>query len=130
MAEDKPSDVCTASLDVDAGPAVDAELHGLDIKTLSKIRTRLAIARIGKAGVSSAVSTIGTSVVLYFCTLRVMPALATALIIITVLALFGALVTLPALLILMGPPPEPFRLLRARSHLFWALVHEKFQFKF
>jgi hypothetical protein len=86
----------------------DVLLEGLDAKTLRKIRTRLAISRIGQACLSSAVSTIGSSVVLVFCTMTVFPKLALVQIIITLLSLLGALVALPAILILTGPPLEPW----------------------
>jgi uncharacterized membrane protein YdfJ with MMPL/SSD domain len=88
--------------------ARDVLLEGLDAKTLRKIRTRIAISRIGQACLSSAVSTIGSSVMLVFCTMTIFPKLAYVQIIITLLSLLGALVALPAILILKGPPVEPW----------------------
>jgi len=73
-----------------------------------KLRTKMAIAHIGTSVLSSAISTIGSSIFLLFCTMVIFVKLGAVLLTVTFLSIVCALVALPALLMLVGPPPEPF----------------------
>jgi len=73
-----------------------------------KIRATLAIVHIGTAVLSSALSTFGSSIFLLFCTMVIFVKLGAVVIAVTVLSIVCALVVLPAFLMLMGPPEEPW----------------------
>jgi predicted RND superfamily exporter protein len=66
---------------------------------LRKARLQMAFLRIGGATWGSAVSTVGSCVVLVTCTLTVFVRLASILILVTALSCFAALVVLPAALV-------------------------------
>jgi len=65
-------------------------------------RARMAVLRVGSATVSSAVSTLCSSIFLLFCTVTVFGKLGAVVMAVTILSLYFALVPLPALLMLVG----------------------------
>lgn len=73
---------------------------------LRRSRTRAALLRVGGATVSSAISTMGSSSFLLFCTLRIFTKLGAVVIAVTVLSCVAALVSLPAALVRVGPGPN------------------------
>lgn len=83
---------------------------------LRRFRTRMAIVHIGSAVLSSAVSTLGSSVFLLFTTMVIFKKLGFVFIVVTILSVLCALVLLPALLVLFGPPEKPW-ITRARQYL-------------
>lgn len=90
----------------DAGKPAKA----LTPRELRLARTRIAVLHVGKAMFSSAVSTIGSSVFLLFCTLTIFSKLGAIVIAVTLLSITFALVTMPALLILVGSPLRPWHM--------------------
>jgi hypothetical protein len=70
-------------------------------------RVRLSILHVGCATLSSAVSTIGSSVFLLCCTMSIFGKLGTVVITVTTLSVVVALISLPAVLMLIGPGLEP-----------------------
>jgi len=78
----------------------------LDAQQLRKARTRVAVLHVGGATLSSALSTAGSSAFLLFCTLTIFVKLGTVVVAVTVLSILGAIVALPAALILVGPAPD------------------------
>jgi predicted RND superfamily exporter protein len=77
-----------------------------EARRIRKERARLAMMHIGRATLASAISTVGSSIWLFCCTLIIFNKLATVLIIVTVLSILAALVELPAILVLIGPSDE------------------------
>jgi predicted RND superfamily exporter protein len=71
-------------------------------------RARVARLRMGGAVLSSTVSTIGGSVFLLFCTLSIFLKLGAVIMAVTVLSVFYTMVSLPAVLILLGPSEDPW----------------------
>jgi hypothetical protein len=80
----------------------------LSLRASRQLRTRLAIHHMGTAVLSSAFSTLGSSMFLLFCTMVIFKKLGSVIIAVTVLSVVCSLVSLPAFLMLMGPPPEPW----------------------
>jgi len=76
-------------------------------KEMRKARTRLAVLRVGGAIFSSTVSTIGSSTFLLFCTLNIFIRLGLVIIAVVILSLVSTLIVLPAVLLLIGPKPNP-----------------------
>lgn len=79
------------------------DLDGLQLR---KARTRVAVLHVGGATLSSALSTAGSSAFLLFCTLTIFVKLGAVVVAVTVLSIVGAIVTLPAALMLVGPAPD------------------------
>lgn len=67
-------------------------------------RTKWAIKAIGGAALGSAMTTAGASLFLVFCTLNVFGKLGAMCLAVTVLSILTALLPLPALLLIVGPP--------------------------
>eukprot|EP00927_Polykrikos_kofoidii_P043145 TRINITY_DN37202_c0_g1_i1.p1 TRINITY_DN37202_c0_g1~~TRINITY_DN37202_c0_g1_i1.p1 ORF type:complete len:1313 (-),score=137.29 TRINITY_DN37202_c0_g1_i1:41-3979(-) len=80
------------------------------------VQTRHAVLRIGGSTLNSAVSTIGSNAFLLLCTMSLFTKLGALVIAVGVLSCFFAMVTLPATLILVGPPPEPWYMRLHRSY--------------
>jgi hypothetical protein len=74
----------------------------LDLASLRRAKTRMAILHVGGATLSSAVSTIGSSFFLLFCTMNIFKQLGAVVITVTLLSIVFALVPLQALLMLAG----------------------------
>jgi len=77
-------------------------------KELRKARTRLAVLHVGGAILSSAFSTIGSSLFLLLCTMTLFRKLGLIVISVTCLSIVFTLIALPAILMLFGPQPVPF----------------------
>jgi len=77
-------------------------------------RVRLAVLHVGSATLSSAVSTIGSSIFLLCCTMSIFGKLGTVVITVTMLSAISALISLPAVLMLIGPGLEPCYMYLAR----------------
>jgi len=83
-------------------------------------RARVALLRLGHATLSSATSTIGSGFFLLFCTLNVFVKLGAVLMAVTTISIAVALLALPAVLMLLGPPT------RAKQRLFLTSLWRKF----
>eukprot|EP00435_Cladocopium_sp_Y103_P023570 s2577_g5.t1 len=68
---------------------------------LREARTRVAVLHVGGATLSSALSTAGSSAFLLLCTLTIFVKLGGVVVAVTVLSILGAIVTLPAALMLV-----------------------------
>jgi len=66
-------------------------------------RTRFALRSIGGAAIGSAVTTIGCSVFLLFCTLTVFQKLGAVVLVVTTMSIFTAMAPLPSCLFIAGP---------------------------
>jgi len=66
----------------------------------------VAVLHVGGATLSSALSTAGSSAFLLLCTLTIFVKLGGVVVAVTVLSILGAIVTLPAALMLVGPAPD------------------------
>jgi len=84
------------------------------VEACRKHRTKLAIVHIGTAVLSSAMSTLGSSVFLLCCTMIIFVKLGSVVICVTMMSILCALVALPSFLMVMGPPPEPWIVRSAR----------------
>jgi len=73
-----------------------------------KARTRAAILEVGGAIMSSTVSTVGSSIFLLFCSLNIFISLGFVVIAVTTLSILFTLISLPAVLMLLGPGPDPW----------------------
>jgi len=73
-----------------------------------RLRSKMAIAHIGSSVFSSALSTLGSSIMLLFCTMIIFVKLGSVVIAVTILSVVCALIILPALLMIMGPSAEPW----------------------
>eukprot|EP00928_Gymnodinium_smaydae_P030149 TRINITY_DN2248_c0_g5_i1.p1 TRINITY_DN2248_c0_g5~~TRINITY_DN2248_c0_g5_i1.p1 ORF type:complete len:1473 (+),score=369.33 TRINITY_DN2248_c0_g5_i1:379-4419(+) len=96
----------------------------LSPRELRVARTRLALLHLGTATASSAVSTLGSSIFLLFCTLSIFVKLGSVVLAVTLLSIAFALITLPAVLILAGPTYESKCVARVSlqcKRLVWAL---------
>jgi hypothetical protein len=82
---------------------LNSENSELDDFNLRVARTRMAVVHFGGATASSAVSTMGCSAFLLFCTITVFVKLGAVVLAVTLLSILYALVCLPATLILLGP---------------------------
>jgi predicted RND superfamily exporter protein len=71
-----------------------------------RARTRMAILHVGGATMSSAMSTVGSSMFLLFCTLNIFVKLGSVVIAVTFLSIVFSLLPLPALLMTVGPSDE------------------------
>jgi len=87
--------------------AFEVIFESLPTDVLRRARALMAVQRIGLATLSSAISTVGSSVVLFFCTILVFSKLAAVLTTVTVLSILVALITLPAILMVAGPSALP-----------------------
>jgi len=83
-------------------------------KQLRLARVRLAVLHVGCATLSSAISTVGSSVFLLCCTLSIFGKLGMVVITVTTLSVIFALISLPALLMLIGPGLVPCHVQLAR----------------
>merc|ERR1719265_213207 len=97
--------VCASPTPQDASKA---DPTGVNFPRLSLIRTRAAVLHVGRATISSALSTAGSSFFLLFCTLMVFGKLGLVVIAVTILSIVFAIVVLPAALIVFGPSREPW----------------------
>jgi len=82
-------------------------------------RVRLAVLHLGGASISSAATTLVSTVFLLPCTLTIFLKLGAVVVMVTILSLVVALISLPAVLILAGPSPDPWycRIIReCRNH--------------
>mmetsp|Transcript_18228 Transcript_18228/g.42443 ORF Transcript_18228/g.42443 Transcript_18228/m.42443 type:complete len:1739 (+) Transcript_18228:144-5360(+) len=77
-------------------------------KGVRKARTRSAILEVGGAIMSSTISTVGSSLFLLFCTLNIFISLGCVVIAVTTLSILFTLISLPAVLMLFGPGPDPW----------------------
>jgi len=84
---------------------------------LRQARTRVAVLHVGGATLSSALSTAGSSAFLLLCTLTIFVKLGGVVVAVTVLSILGAIVTLPAALMLVGPAPDAWYKRKARQFL-------------
>lgn len=87
-----------------SGPA---ELPPLTERELRRARTRMALLQVGAATLSSALSTVGSSLFLLLCTLNIFVKLGAVVMAVTVLSIAFALLALPAAMVLLGPSPDP-----------------------
>mmetsp|Transcript_73427 Transcript_73427/g.174966 ORF Transcript_73427/g.174966 Transcript_73427/m.174966 type:complete len:1301 (+) Transcript_73427:141-4043(+) len=88
--------------------AYEVLFQSLPNNVLRQARAQLAVQRIGLATLSSAISTVGSSCVLFLCTILVFIKLAAVLTTVTVLSIVVALITLPAVLMVAGPKAMPW----------------------
>jgi hypothetical protein len=95
--------------DVEA-PLADPASGKRSPRELRHRRTKEAIEHIGSAVLSSAMSTFGSSCFLLGCTMVIFVKLGAVVLAVTVLSVLSCLVTLPALLILIGPPQQRWHL--------------------
>lgn len=100
---------CTSKgADIESSPGADpVKIEPLTARELRVARTRLTMQKVGGALFSSTMSTIGSSVFLLVCTLTVFKKLGIVVMVVTGLSLAITLVALPAVLIVLGPAPEP-----------------------
>lgn len=84
------------------------EALGLDDRGLRLMRTRAAVLNVGAAMVSSAGSTVGSSVFLLFCTLNIFGKMGLVVMAVTILSLVFSMVVLPAALMTCGPLGTPW----------------------
>lgn len=101
---------------VDAStPASQNSMDTLDLaaepllvgRELRKARTRTAVLRIGAAVLASTFSTIGSSMFLLVCALNIFIRLGFVIVATVALSLVSTMFVLPAVLVLIGPPPDP-----------------------
>lgn len=90
----------------------------LEGRTLREARARVAVLRVGTAQLSAALSTILATIPLLFCTIQIFLKLGVVIIVVTVVSLIFSITTMPALLILIGPGPNP-----CYKQLFWRCVN-------
>jgi predicted RND superfamily exporter protein len=76
---------------------------------LRRSKTRIAVLHVGGATMSSAVSTMGSSVFLLFCTMNIFVKLGAVVIAVTLLSIIFALIPLQALLMECGPKETCFQ---------------------
>jgi len=98
----------------DPGPPSEEPPPGV-IRDARRYRTREAVLRVGGATLSSAVSTLGCTFFLLFCTMQIFSKLGSVVIAVTCISVTFALVALPACLLLLGPSPGPW-------HKRWPIV--------
>lgn len=84
------------------GAQPEAPLSAADLR---REWAKTAVTRVGCATIGSAVSTLGASMFLLFCTMRIFMKLGAVVMVVTALSGMAGLVVLPALLILIGPGP-------------------------
>jgi predicted RND superfamily exporter protein len=87
------------------GAVPEAPLSAADLR---REWAKIAVMRVGCSTIGSAVSTLGASMFLLFCTMRIFMKLGAVVMVVTALSCFAALVVLPALLMLVGPGPGPW----------------------
>jgi hypothetical protein len=84
----------------------ERHLFPLDMDSQSAMRwqrTQFALKSIGGATIGSAITTVGCSVFLLFCTLTIFVKLGAVILLVTLISLVTALVPLPASLLIFGP---------------------------
>jgi len=113
LAEDMSS--VTLSVEAAADGSLSVMPADLDGRRLRIARMRAAVLHVGGATLSSALSTAGSSAFLLFCTLNIFVKLGAVVVAVTALSIAGAIVTLPAALILVGPGPDPCYKRKARE---------------
>eukprot|EP00928_Gymnodinium_smaydae_P023610 TRINITY_DN19419_c0_g6_i1.p1 TRINITY_DN19419_c0_g6~~TRINITY_DN19419_c0_g6_i1.p1 ORF type:complete len:1724 (-),score=278.13 TRINITY_DN19419_c0_g6_i1:77-5248(-) len=89
-----------------SGPSSSDLVAAEATPTLSEIRrarSSFAVRSIGGAAIGSAITSVGSSVFLLFCTLTIFRKLGGVVLIVTMLSILTALIPLPALLFLCGP---------------------------
>mmetsp|Transcript_83887 Transcript_83887/g.234122 ORF Transcript_83887/g.234122 Transcript_83887/m.234122 type:complete len:1307 (-) Transcript_83887:113-4033(-) len=96
----------------DSGATLERdEIHDgdevLTAPALRQARTRVAVLHVGGAILSSTISTVGSSVFLLVCTLSIFVKLGFVILVVVGLSFMVTLVALPAVLMLLGPAPEP-----------------------
>jgi len=80
---------------------------------MREARVRLAVWKIGGAALGSAATTLGASVFLLFCTMRIFTKLGIVVCAVTILSVVFALAVFPALLMVAGPTsPPPAQMLK------------------
>jgi predicted RND superfamily exporter protein len=85
----------------------DEATRPLSVVELRRAKTRMSVLHVGGATLSSAMSTMGSSMFLLFCTLNIFVKLGSVVMCVTILSIVFALVPLPALLMAVGPHEEP-----------------------
>lgn len=86
-------------------------------RALQEARTRIAIWKIGGAALGSAATTLGASIFLLFCTMRIFTKLGIVVCAVTILSVVFALAVFPALLMVAGPTsPPPMQMLKEFLH--------------
>merc|ERR1740123_2105620 len=86
--------------------ALDSEPPRPDLDEKSAVRyqrTAFALKSIGSAAMGSAVTTIGCSIFLLFCTLTIFKKLGGVVLAVTIMSIFTAIAPLPAALLMAGP---------------------------
>mmetsp|Transcript_932 Transcript_932/g.1616 ORF Transcript_932/g.1616 Transcript_932/m.1616 type:complete len:1344 (-) Transcript_932:92-4123(-) len=97
----------------DGSPNGHGDVTAPPVKRLSpadmrKSRATMSLVHIGGAVLSSAISTMGSSIFLLCCTMIIFVKLGAVVIAVTLLSVTFALMVLPAMLMLCGPPPQPW----------------------
>jgi len=82
---------------------------------IRQARTRVSILHVGGATLSSALSTAGSSAFLLFCTLSIFVKLGAVVVAVTTLSIAGAIIMLPAALILFGPAEDAWYKRKSRE---------------
>jgi hypothetical protein len=106
------------------GPLV--EPLPLEMDTASGMRfqrTSFALKSIGGAALGSAVTTMGCSIFLLFCTLTIFKKLGGVVLAVTLMSIYTALVPLPAALLVIGPLHPGYHIRRAPNIIFGMLRH-------
>jgi hypothetical protein len=86
-------------------------------KWFREARVKIAVWKIGGAALGSAATTLGASVFLLFCTMRIFTKLGTVVCAVTILSVIFALLVFPALLMIIGPAgPPPMTVIKAYFH--------------
>lgn len=93
---------------------IEVKAHDLSPRQLRVARVRVAVMHVGGATLSSAMSTAGSSAFLMFCTLSIFVKLGAVVVAVTTLSILGAIVALPACLILFGPDEDEWYKVKAR----------------
>jgi hypothetical protein len=94
---------------------IEVKPHHLGPRQLRVARVRVAVMHVGGATLSSAMSTAGSSAFLMFCTLSIFVKLGAVVVAVTTLSIAGAIVALPACLILFGPDEDEWYKVKARA---------------
>jgi len=104
---DYPEKATDAQDEPDEKTIMDPVKTPLTDTEIRRARTRMSVLHVGGATLSSAVSTLGSSMFLLFCTMNIFKQLGSVVIAVTFLSIVFALVPLPALLMVVGPEEEP-----------------------
>jgi len=86
---------------------VESSAPQLSKKDIRLARTHTAVLHVGGAILSAAVSTVGSSIFLFLCTLTIFNKIGLVVITVTIMSVVVTLVALPAVLIKVGPGLDP-----------------------